>query len=266
MIRALGIDAGARRRAEPANALHLEGKRFGRLLVLNREESTGDRRASRWVARCDCGTTVVVKGHYLTAGSTKSCGCLRRDKAAATARRVLANTAAKFWAGVDKSGGPDACWPWLGALNANGYGKVTWGGRTEIASRVAWRLTHGADPGHFACHRCDNPPCCNPAHLFDGTVQENTDDMISKGRAPRFEEADRNRRARRARGERNPSAKIGEAQAVAVLEALRLGESTGSIARRLGLHRNSIWNIKSGATWAHLRKEPVVAADGEALS
>lgn len=92
----------------------------------------------------------------------------------------------RFWEKVDKSGGPDACWPWLGGQYPSGYGKIRGSdGEYLLAHRVAWTLANG--PTELdVLHRCDNPPCCNEAHLFDGTQAENFDDMRGKGReAPR---------------------------------------------------------------------------------
>ena len=91
--------------------------------------------------------------------------------------------AKQFWARVDTSGGPDACWPWQGARLPRGYGKMTGAG---YAHRIAWELENGPVPaGMYVCHHCDNPPCCNPAHLFTGDAAANNADMDAKGRSGR---------------------------------------------------------------------------------
>jgi hypothetical protein len=88
---------------------------------------------------------------------------------------------AALWKHVAR-GEPDACWPWTGATDPKGYGKVRVDGKTRLAHRVAYELGHGKTPGPCVMHKCDNPPCCNPAHLVDGTVVLNNADCIAKGR------------------------------------------------------------------------------------
>lgn len=90
----------------------------------------------------------------------------------------------RFWEKV-KRGAVNECWEWQAAKTSNGYGRLTSGRRNNLkAHRVAYALANGGfvDDKTNILHRCDNPPCCNPAHLFSGTKRDNTQDMIAKGR------------------------------------------------------------------------------------
>lgn len=93
------------------------------------------------------------------------------------------------WTVVDRVGYVDGpCWEWNGNINPQGYGTVRTRGKTMGAHRVAYETWVGPIPdGMFACHRCDNPPCMNPAHIFPGTPQDNVTDMWDKGRAPTYD-------------------------------------------------------------------------------
>lgn len=87
-----------------------------------------------------------------------------------------------FWSNVDQSG---SCWVWLRSRSGGrmGYGRVQFRGRLEVAHRVAWTLAIGPIPeGLFVLHKCDNPPCVRPDHLFLGTAQDNSRDRDEKGR------------------------------------------------------------------------------------
>lgn len=97
----------------------------------------------------------------------------------------------RFWQHVRKA--TTGCWEWTGGRTPivrgrGGYGKFRRNNprRMELAHRVAWELAHGPiPPGQDVLHSCDNPPCVRKDHLFLGTNQDNSDDMVSKGRRKR---------------------------------------------------------------------------------
>ncbi len=89
----------------------------------------------------------------------------------------------RFWSKVQKSDDPNACWEWTGGKHPFGYGVFYLSGRLISAHRAAWLLSQGPIPdGLFICHRCDNPSCVRPDHLFTGTHRENMADMVGKNR------------------------------------------------------------------------------------
>lgn len=101
-------------------------------------------------------------------------------------------TAEEFWGHVQR-GGADECWLWLAGRTTAGYGHLTWGvnknkrrdgdKKRRYAHRISWTLTRGKIPiGICVLHKCDNPPCVNPSHLFLGTYADNARDKCAKGR------------------------------------------------------------------------------------
>jgi len=87
----------------------------------------------------------------------------------------------RFWAKVDKT---DSCWVWTGATLRRGYGQIRIPvKKAKQAHRLSWEIHNGPIPdGMLVCHKCDNPPCVNPAHLFLGTQSDNNKDCVRKGR------------------------------------------------------------------------------------
>jgi hypothetical protein len=149
--------------------------------------------------------------------------------------------AERFWMKVDKSG---ECWLWTAYRSRDGYGMIGLE-RTgvERAHRVAWQLTNGPIPvGLQVLHRCDNPPCVNPAHLWLGTQPENIADMIAKGRA----------RKNPLRGSAQPRSKLTEADVHVIRQLIAAGMGNTAIGRRYGVHRVTIHWIRIGKNWAHL--------------
>lgn len=142
--------------------------------------------------------------------------------------------AERFWEKVVKT---DGCWIWTASLNEWGYGNF-WNatGKTELAHRVAWRLTHGKDAGSLrVCHSCDNPPCVRSEHLFLGTDADNVADQVSKGRQPRSP------------GEKNGRAKLSDAQ-VDELRAKYIPGQTRivDLAKEFRITFSHVWQIVSG--------------------
>lgn len=146
-------------------------------------------------------------------------------------RREHPSTETRLLARLDVRG-PDECWEWQGHRNPKGYGQIAGPSGLLLTHRAAYVLQHGPIPDAFTIHHaCDNPPCCNPSHLRAGTPQENTYDMLSKGRA------------RPVRALRNGRAKLSDQQIADIRDAHAGGGSCKSIARRLGLHPSYVGRI-----------------------
>ena len=97
------------------------------------------------------------------------------DTARATMKTIRERFYSKFK--VATSG----CWEWM-TVSANGYGRFSLFGKGDWAHRASWFIHNGELPAGFICHRCDNPKCVNPEHLFEGTARDNTHDALRKGR------------------------------------------------------------------------------------
>lgn len=92
----------------------------------------------------------------------------------------------RFLKRVDKSAGPDECWPWQGSRDQKGYGFFHKKDFNFRAHRVAWIFENGPIPeGLLICHKCNNPSCVNPSHLFTGTQKENMAQAAQENRTNR---------------------------------------------------------------------------------
>jgi hypothetical protein len=175
-------------------------------------------------------------------------GVFVRTKPAPRMDRIeyLHEAVTRFWSKVQR-GAPDECWPWTGTFLKGSrpnlrYGNLGLDGGVGSrkyqyrAHRFAWMLANGAIPdGMNVLHRCDNPKCCNPSHLFIGTQRDNIDDQLAKGRW--------------LRGERAGRAKLTEADVMYIRQST---ESDSDLGRRYGVYPTTINAARIGKKWAHL--------------
>lgn len=139
------------------------------------------------------------------------------------------NTSA-FWEHVDRSAGPNACWPWTGAHINDGYGQLRIGRTRILAHRLAYMIAVADIPdGAMVLHSCDNPNCCNPAHLRTGSNRDNMRDARARGRTR--------------------SRVFSSGQAAAIRSAAEQGATIKQIAAVYGVHYKSIHRIVTGRAY-----------------
>ena len=193
------------------------------------------------------------------------CGCGERTKIARKTNRRQSRTKGEpnsFIAGHQRRrdaltrfrekvsrGSVDECWPWQAGRNSFGYGYFRYNGRHLRAHRVAYQLANnlpvGSDTGSlFVCHRCDNRACCNPAHLFLGTTDDNMRDAANKGRMSQGEEHRRACELTKSRGSRHHDALFTDSQ-VAIVRDLYASSnvSQAQLAARYGTTQQTISGI-----------------------
>lgn len=152
---------------------------------------------------------------------------------------------ARLMKNLDRSGGEDSCWNWMGALNANtqspqhAYGVINVGGKAVRVHRLMWELDNGPIPkGKHICHRCDNARCANPKHLFLGNPRDNMADMRIKGR--------------HAYGEGHGHAKLFERDIPVIRMMAANGWGPVEMAKHYRVSEATIRDIIDGVTWTHV--------------
>lgn len=159
----------------------------------------------------------------------------------------------RFWSMVDRRGSNE-CWPWMGGLASGGYGAFSIHNRQEKTHRVALVLSGVVlSDGLFACHKSDNPQCCNPAHLFTGTSADNSSDMKAKGRAAMGDKhGSRLHPERLLRGESHYRSKLTEQQVTAIRQRRNSGATYSAICREFGIAKTTLGHLLSGRSWKHI--------------
>lgn len=143
-----------------------------------------------------------------------------------------------------KFGEPDECWEWQNASNKYGYGlfkvKVDVKWVTEFAHRFIYSALYGDIEGLCILHKCDNPRCVNPNHLFAGTQLDNINDRHNKGRS----------RGGGVRGDSHWNSKLRNDDVLKIKKRLSHGEKFDHIAKHYGVHRSTIYAIKRNFNWS----------------
>lgn len=148
----------------------------------------------------------------------------------------------RFWSKIDKSAGDGACWPWLFGLTSDGYAVYKIPGRGFVyAHRLVCELEGRLKVGSklWACHKCDNPRCCNPRHIFIGTRMDNIRDMVNKNRQQK--------------GTRHANAKANEKLVKQIRFLVKTkGMTCTDVARMVGLSIVCVWKIANRVSWKHV--------------
>lgn len=151
----------------------------------------------------------------------------------------------RFWKHVDRRG-PDECWEWQGRCDpptgktTKGYGYFAGFGRMKVGAHVfAYELERGeVGRGRVVMHTCDNPPCCNPAHLVIGTPADNMRDRLAKGHYPR--------------GMAHHNSKLTEEAVKAIRSRYAMGEKQVALAAEFGVGQQTISRVVNGRDWDHV--------------
>ena len=150
-------------------------------------------------------------------------------------------TAERFWRKVEK-GGVDDCWFWKASRHPKGYGRfrVTIAGVNTMwrSHQVAWWLTNGHWGGLHVCHTCDNPPCCNPSHLFLGTNADNVRDRVEKNRT--------------VYGAKTKVNTISAEQAVAIRWLAQSNLTQVELGKLFGISAQQVGRIAHVQSWRHV--------------
>ncbi len=232
---------------------NLMGEKFDHLTVVE-YVGTNKWHQALWKCQCDCGGIVIRSNRVLKSPQKHGCDLITCPYGILASRTKI-SPEDRFWDKVDKSC-VNGCWVWSAYCRKNRRGYGVFGfkaGLIKEAHRFSYELAFGPfDESLFVLHKCDNPPCVNPAHLFLGTRADNTADMLAKGR--------------QARGERQGGAKLTSEQVIDLCKRFDAGESALSLSRELGVNESRVYAITSGRSWAWLTgrgKKPEMRARRE---
>ena len=188
----------------------------------------------------------MVSGSLIIKGSLPKCKCgviLKQNvkQCRDCWRKSFGSIRERFWSKVKKKG---TCWEFIGAKDRFGYGHFSINNKSILAHRVSWYLFYENVPSVCVLHKCDNPPCVNPSHLFEGTDADNKKDMRKKGRGfipPPMQ------------GSNHFQSKLDEATVIEIRSLYNDGVSSTKIHRKYSIVQYSTINkIIRHKTWQHI--------------
>jgi hypothetical protein len=159
----------------------------------------------------------------------------------------------RFWTHVERRGASD-CWPWTASRDKQGYGNFKANGRMHRANRWILAVVLGRDlePTEVARHSCDNPPCCNPAHLTPGSPRDNSHDARDRGRLSRGDRHWTRVSPERLHGSNNPASRLTAEQITGIRDLYRAGARQVDLAADFDVTQAYISQIVRRKAWAHV--------------
>ncbi len=219
----------------------LSGKKFNDLTVLKLNHK--NKSQYYWLCKCNCGNEKVIRGESLTRKIVKTCGCLTNPNQSIyidrTKQRLLSNIE------INSNG----CWNWEGFIAPSGYGKIT-AIRLGVQSthRLSWLIHKGKIPdGRWVLHTCDNKKCCNPDHLYLGTVKENVKDAMERGQFPKGPN-----KKKGFIGSKHPLTELNEDKVRYIKFLCKNNFNRSEICSFFGVKKHVIGQIARNKTWKHV--------------
>ena len=202
------------------------GSRFDKWTVISKPEKCFQNKYWGCWCKCSCGRSKLVRVHHLRSGRSKSCGC----RHGLSPKQYLMSKV-KF--------NDNGCWEWFGAADSKGYGSCSSYGYTTSTHRLSYMLHFGEIHGDLhVCHRCDNPKCCNPDHLFLGTVKDNMQDRVDKDRV--------------LKGSDHPNSKLTESLVTQARQEYDNGSSVLELANNYNITSGAMRQFLKQITWKHI--------------
>ena len=188
--------------------------------VLDEKNKFGTR---YYLCKCHCGNEKKNTMGNLNRNKPKSCGCYEGS---------LEQRKNTFFKNVDKT---DSCWNWIGCKNDSGYGVMAY---NKKAHRFSFHIHTGADPkDKMVLHKCDNPACVNPDHLYLGNDKDNMRDKIERNRHPK--------------GSKSVLSKINESDVFNIKKMRKESKKLHEIANKYKISEGNVSLICNNKTWRH---------------